>query len=76
MFLFIVNHTFFLDRLIVASWFEGHVLVDRFTNFSTKVCDISLVSAGVSVTSSNTGVPDISGSVYTKTQVITQFWMI
>lgn len=29
------------------------------------------VSTGVSVTSSNTGVPDISGSVYTKTQVIT-----
>lgn len=28
------------------------------------------VSTGVSVTSSNTGVPDISGSVYTKTQVI------
>lgn len=26
-------------------------------------------SSGVSVTSSNTGVPDISGSVYTKTQV-------
>lgn len=32
---------------------------------------VSSVSAGVSVTSSNTGVPDISGSVYTKTQVIT-----
>lgn len=30
---------------------------------------VSSVSAGVSVTSSNTGVPDISGSVYTKTQV-------
>lgn len=28
-------------------------------------------SSGVSVTSSNTGVPDISGSVYTKTQVST-----
>lgn len=41
------------------------------TNFLIKVCGISLVSAGVSVTSSNTGVPDISGSVYTKTQVIT-----
>lgn len=27
-------------------------------------------SAGVSVTSSNTGVPDISGSVYTKTQQV------
>ena len=34
-------------------------------------CPVSFVSAGVSVTSSNTGVPDISGSVYTKTQVIT-----
>lgn len=34
---------------------------------------VSSVSAGVSVTSSNTGVPDISGSVYTKTQVITYY---
>ncbi|MEQ2208575.1 hypothetical protein XENOCAPTIV_007003 [Xenoophorus captivus] len=35
---------------------------------SYEVCNVLLVSAGVSVTSSNTGVPDISGSVYTKTQ--------
>lgn len=45
--------------------------------FSSLVFGLSLsiytVIAGVSVTSSNTGVPDISGSVYTKTQVITDF---
>lgn len=29
----------------------------------------AVVSPGVSVTSSNSGVPDISGSVYNKTQV-------
>lgn len=32
-------------------------------------------SPGVSVTSSNTGVPDISGSVYSKTQVGTWLWI-
>lgn len=43
--------------------------------FSSLVFELSFSStytvfAGVSVTSSNTGVPDISGSVYTKTQVM------
>lgn len=42
-----------------------------FPVFGLILSPVSSVSAGVSVTSSNTGVPDISGSVYTKTQVIT-----
>lgn len=40
--------------------------------FGLSFSPVSPVSAGVSVTSSNTGVPDISGSVYTKTQVIAE----
>lgn len=45
--------------------------VRAFGNFIHKLDPfIYSVSTGVSVTSSNTGVPDISGSVYTKTQVI------
>lgn len=46
--------------------------------FGLTVNELSLcrfpLSAGVSVTSSNTGVPDISGSVYTKTQVTTEIF--
>lgn len=42
---------------------------DDLTRFRIKFVMSLFFSAGVSVTSSNTGVPDISGSVYTKTQV-------
>ncbi len=41
--------------------------LSAFSNHHFVFFDFSAL--GVSVTSSNTGVPDISGSVYTKTQV-------
>lgn len=56
---------------MVEKGFSQDACVGAFRDFIHKLDPfICSVSTGVSVTSSNTGVPDISGSVYTKTQVI------
>lgn len=48
---------------------HAHVFLRLFNRGLTLILLFLFQLLGVSVTSSNTGVPDISGSVYTKTQV-------
>lgn len=46
---------------------HNHQILILRSNFNIKCC----INIGVSVTSSNSGVPDISGTVYNKTPVMT-----